>query len=51
MKRKMKKSLAVLLTLSICFSTINIEAMAEEDIIETQTDENESDFQHMECGN
>ena len=49
-KRATKKTLAVLLILSICFSTINIEAIAEEEQIVTQTEpgEVESDSQNDE---
>ncbi|MDE6663359.1 MAG: cellulose binding domain-containing protein [Lachnospiraceae bacterium] len=42
-KRVTKKTLAVLLILSICFSTINIEAIAEEEQIVTQTEPGEVD--------
>ena len=44
----MKKSLAVLLILSICFSTMNIEAMAEEEQMVTQTEAGESESQPNE---
>lgn len=49
-KRATKKTLAVLLILSICFSTINIEAIAEEEQIVAQTEpgEVESDSQNDE---
>ncbi|MBD5513300.1 MAG: hypothetical protein HDR06_01260 [Lachnospiraceae bacterium] len=48
MKRAMKKSLAVLLILSLCFSTMNIEAMAEEEQMVTQTEAGESETQPNE---
>ena len=47
-KKAMKKSLAVLLILSICFSTMNIEAMAEEEQMVTQTEAGESESQPNE---
>lgn len=47
-KRGTKKVLAVLLILSICFSTMNIEAMAEEELPVTQTEQDESETQPSE---
>ena len=47
-KRGTKKVLAVLLILSICFSTMNIEAMAEEELPVTQTEQGESETQPSE---
>lgn len=44
-KRGTKKVLAVLLILSICFSTMNIKAMAEEELPITQTEQGESETQ------
>lgn len=45
MKRAMKKILAALLILSMCVSTINIKAMAEEEAVEAQTEQDLSDTQ------
>ena len=39
MKRAKKKILAALLILSMCMSTMNIKAMAEENAVETQTEQ------------
>lgn len=47
-KRGTKKVLAVLLILSICFSTMNIEAMAEEELLVTQTEQGDSESQPSE---
>ncbi len=42
-KRAMKKTLVVLLILSICFSTMNMKAMAEEAPAVTQTEPDEGE--------
>lgn len=47
-KRATKKVLAALLILSICFSTMNIKAMAEEELPVTQTEQDESETQPSE---
>ena len=48
MKRAMKKILAALLILSMCVSTINIKAMAEEEAVDTQTEQGEGETQDGE---
>lgn len=48
MKRAMKKILAALLILSMCMSTINIKAMAEEEAVDTQTEQGEGETQDSE---